>query len=84
MGVKLEVKWARSSQTPNDYVERLCASFGRVALVESEEKTLAPRRQICISARSATCYLAGMRPTWTTSRFGRFGNDEAGFGRPQI
>jgi len=24
------------------------------------------------------------RPTWTTSRFGRFGNDEAGFGRPQI
>jgi hypothetical protein len=50
------------------------------------EKALAHRREICISARSALDFCAGLalRPTWTTSRFGRFGNDEARFGRPQI
>jgi hypothetical protein len=53
---------------------------------ESREKGLALRREICISARSLRQLAWGSpsRPTWTTSRLCRFGNDEAGLGRPQI
>jgi hypothetical protein len=47
---------------------KLCVSFSRVALlesrialVESREKGLASGHEICISARSATWYSAGIR-----------------------
>jgi hypothetical protein len=68
---------------------KICAapnSEARLARSKACNILLAPRPEICISARSAKSYRAGfaLRPTWTTSRFGRFGNDEAGFGQPQI
>jgi hypothetical protein len=56
-----------------------------IAWVESQEKAGVAARNLykrAIRALKSAAFVS--RPTWTTSRFGRVANDEAGFGRPQI